>query len=247
MKVILGRIATVIGLLLIWEGATRSGLADPEFLAPPDDVARQIVLLASRADVQGAYAGVGLELALAFGFAVVVAVPLGVALGMSSYLHDVFNPIVVMLFGIPKITILPVFILFLGIGPNSKIGFGFVHAVFPIIFTCIAGCHAVDHQLLRAALTMGATRWQLFRHLVVPSILPWIVMGLRLGMAANLLGVLLAELFVSQKGVGYFVHQFTSTFRSAETFGMLSTLALFAIAVNELLRATERRFSAWRI
>jgi NitT/TauT family transport system permease protein len=93
---------------------------------------------------------------------------------------------------------------------------------------------------------MGASQGQLFRHLVVPSILPWIVTGLRLGMAATLLGVLLAELFVSQKGVGYFVQQFTANFRAAETFAIVGTLALFAVVVNEVLRSAERRFSAWR-
>jgi ABC-type nitrate/sulfonate/bicarbonate transport system permease component len=246
MKVALGRIASVAGLLLVWEGVTRAGLADPDFLAPPLDVARQVVVLASRPDVQGAYAGVGLEIALAFALAVIVGIPLGVALGLSTYLYRVFNPILVMLFGIPQITVLPVFILFLGIGASSKIAFGFTHAVFPILFTCIAGCRSVDGQLLRAALAMGATRGQLFWHLVAPSILPSIATGLRLGMAANLLGVLLAELFVSQKGVGYFVHQFTATFRAAEMYGIVGTLALFAILVNELLRAVEQRLSAWR-
>jgi len=153
----------------------------------------------------------------------------------------------VMLFGIPQITVLPLFILFLGIGNNSKIAFGVSHTIFPIVFTCIAGCRAVDRQLLRAAQSMGAPRVQLFWKLVVPSILPWIVTGLRLGMAANLLGILLAELFVSQKGVGFFVRQFTASFKSAEMFGLVTTLALFAIVLNELLRYSERRLSAWRV
>lgn len=235
-----------MGLLAIWELVTRGGLVDPLFLAPPDEVARQIGVLAARADLQAAYANVGVEIAVAFAVGTAIAVPLGVALGLSAYLYRVFNPVVVMLFGIPQITILPLFILFLGIGSNAKIAFGITHTVFPIIFTCIAGCRAIDARLLRAATTMGAGRWQLFWKLVVPSILPWIVTGLRLGMASNLLGILLAELFVSQKGVGFFVRQFTANFKSAEMFGLVTTLALFAIVLNELLRYLERRLSGWR-
>jgi NitT/TauT family transport system permease protein len=237
----------ILGSLAIWEAITRGGLVDAAFLAPPDEIGRQIVALASRGDIQAAYANVGLEIAVAFAIGTAIAVPLGVALGLSAYLYRVFNPIVVMLFGIPQITVLPLFILFLGIGNNSKIAFGVSHTIFPIVFTCIAGCRAVDRQLLRAAQSMGAPRVQLFWKLVVPSILPWIVTGLRLGMAANLLGILLAELFVSQKGVGFFVRQFTASFKSAEMFGLVTTLALFAIVLNELLRYSERRLSAWRV
>lgn len=236
----------ILAALALWEAISRGGLVDPGFLAPPDEIGRQIVVLASRADIQAAYANVGVEIAIAFAIGTAIAVPLGVALGLSAYLYRVFNPIVVMLFGIPQITVLPLFILFLGIGNNSKIAFGVSHTIFPIVFTCIAGCRAIDRQLLRAAQSMGARRGQLFWKLVVPSILPWIVTGLRLGMAANLLGILLAELFVSQKGVGFFVRQFTAGFKSAETFGLVTTLALFAIVLNELLRYAERRLSAWR-
>jgi len=247
VKVALGRVLAIAALVALWEAITRGGLIDTGFLAPPDEVGRQIFVLARRGDIDAAYANVGLEIALAFGIGVAIAVPLGVALGLSAYLHRVFNPIVVMLFGIPQVTILPVFILFLGIGNNAKIAFGVTHTIFPVIFTCTAGCHAVDRQLLRAAQTMGASQWQMFWKLVAPSILPWIVTGLRLGMAANLLGVLLAELFVSQRGIGFFVRQFTANFRSAETFGLVTTLALFAIVLNELLRYAERRLSAWRV
>ncbi|MHB8618195.1 MAG: ABC transporter permease [Chloroflexota bacterium] len=242
----LGRLGAIIAVLAIWEAITRGGLVDPLFLASPDEVAREVFVLATRPDLRAAYANLGFELALAFVLGTAIAVPLGVALGLSTYLYRVFNPIVVMLFGIPQITVLPLFILVLGIGPSAKIAFGVTHTVFPIIFTCIAGCRSVDRQLLRAAHSMGATRSQIFSKLVVPSILPWIVTGLRLGMASNLLGILLAELFVSQNGIGFFVRRFTSSFKSAQTLGLVTTLALFAIVLSELLRYAERRLSAWR-
>jgi len=241
-----GRVVAILAILGIWEALNRAGVLDPQFVAPPDEVARQIVSLAGRPEIQSAYVTVAIEILVAFTIGSAVAIPLGVALGLSAYLHRVFNPILVMLFGIPQITVLPLFILFLGIGPNAKIAFGVSHTIFPVVFTCVAGCRAVDRQLLRAALSMGATRWQLFWKLVLPSILPWIVTGMRLGMASNLLGILLAELFVSQKGVGFYVRQFTANFRSAEMLGLVTTLALFAIVVNEVLRQAELRLSSWR-
>ncbi|MHB8620022.1 MAG: ABC transporter permease, partial [Chloroflexota bacterium] len=209
-------------------------------------VARQIALLAANPDIRVAYLKVAYEIFAAFTIGAAVAIPVGIALGMSRYLFQVFNPIAVMLFGIPQITILPLFILFLGIGSTAKIAFGATHTVFPIIFTCIAGARSVDHQLLRATESMGASQGQVFRKLLLPSMLPWVVTGLRLGMASNLLGILLAELFISQKGVGFYVHQFTATFKSAETLGLVATLALFAMLLNEILRAFERRLSFWR-
>ena len=104
-------------------------------------------------------------------------------------------PIILLLYGTPQITILPLFILYFGIGPPSKIAFGVTHGIFPIIMAIVAGVQNLKPILLTSARSMGASRWHILRYVVFPHMIPSFFAGMRLGMTGVLLGVLLAELY----------------------------------------------------
>jgi len=177
---------------------------------------------------------------------VIIGVVLGLAVGLSKFGNKTFMPIVLLLYGIPQITILPIFILYFGIGPAAKIAFGVTHGMFPIIMAVVAGVQNIKPILLTSARSMGASNWQILRHVVYPNMIPSLFSGMRLGMTGVLLGVLLAELYVSTGGIGYFTSMFTQNFDPTKLLGLVGILAAMAIALNELVRRGETHFARWR-
>ena len=149
-------------------------------------------------------------------------------------------PIVLLLYGTPQITILPLFILYFGIGPASKIAFGVTHGMFPITIAIVAGVQNMKPILLVSARSMGASRWQILRWVVFPHMIPSFFAGMRLGMSGALLGVLLAELYVSTAGIGHFTTMFTENFDPTKLFGLVAMLATMAIILNEIVRRAEK-------
>jgi len=185
------------------------------------------------------------EFGVAFVIAVAIGVPVGLAIGLSQSRQS-FMPIVLLLYGMPQIVILPLLVLWLGIGPLSKITFGASHGVFPISIAVVAGVQNIQPILMVAAQSMGARRWQIFRWVIFPHMIPSFFAGMRLGMAGVLLGVLLAELYVSAAGIGYFTLMFTQSFDPSRLLGLIAVLAVMAIALNVALRRAELHFARWR-
>jgi len=186
------------------------------------------------------------ELTVAFALSVAIGLALGLLVGLHRFAERSFLPIILLLYGIPQITILPLFVLYFGIGPASKIAFGVSHGVFPIIVTVAAGVHNPPPMLLAAARSMGANRRQILRWVIFPHMMPTFFVGLRLGMSAVLLGVLLAELYVSTAGIGYFTTLFTQSFDPTKLLGLIAVLALMAIVLNEIVRRAETHFSRYQ-
>ena len=177
---------------------------------------------------------------------VVFGMLIGVLVGLTDIGRRSFYPIVLLLYGIPQAILLPLFVLIFGLGPASKIAFGFTHGVFPVIVNTIAGMRNVNPLLMRGAEAMGATRMQQLRHVVFPHMVTAVFTGLRLAMTMTLLGVILAELFVSQGGIGFFTLLYAESFNPAALIALVLTLALLAVIMNELVRMVEARFSRWK-
>ena len=186
------------------------------------------------------------ELFVAFVLSIAIGVAVGLTVGLNRFSHRSFMPIILLLYGTPQITILPLFILYFGIGPASKIAFGVTHGMFPIMVTVIAGVQNIKPILLVSARSMGANFWQLLRWVIFPHMIPSFFTGMRLGMTGVLLGVLLAELYVSSAGIGHFTTMFTENFDPTKLCGLIAMLAAMAIALNEMVRRAEIRFSRWR-
>ena len=136
----------------------------------------------------------------------IIGAAIGLAVGLSRFAHQSFMPIILLLYGLPQITILPIFVLVFGIGVASKIAFGVSHGMFPIMIAVAAGVQKIEPVYFNSARSMGASRWHLLRYVIFPHLVPSFFTGLRLGMSGVLLGVLLAELYVSTAGIGYY-HQ----------------------------------------
>ncbi len=241
----LARLLAVLALFVLWELAARFWV-DPMFIAPPS---RVLVSLGSVFETRGVPAALQItfwELTVAFAISVAIGLVVGLAVGLSKFSNRSFMPIILLLYGTPQVTILPLFILYFGIGPASKIAFGVSHGIFPIIVTTVAGVQNIKPILMTAARSMGASRWQLFRWVIFPHMIPSFFAGMRLGMTGVLLGVLLAELYVSTAGIGYFTTLFTQSFDPTKLLGLISVLAAMAIVLNEMVRRAEVHFGRWR-
>jgi ABC-type nitrate/sulfonate/bicarbonate transport system permease component len=238
------RIGVIALLFVFWEIAARWWV-DPMFLSPPS---RVLMSLQAVFDTRGVPAALRItfwELGVAFALSVAIGLTIGLAVGLQPFARKSFMPIILLLYGTPQVTILPLFILYFGIGPASKIAFGVSHGFFPIIMTIVAGVQNIKPILLVSARSMGASRWQILRYVVFPHMIPSFFAGMRLGMTGVLLGVLLAELYVSTAGIGYFTTLFTQSFDPTRLLGLIAVLAVMAILLNEIVRRAEVHFGRW--
>ncbi len=239
------RTLIILAFLVVWELAARF-VVDPLFLSPPTAVIAAVAPVLQRDGVVEALLRALLELGSAFFLAVTIGLTLGLTIGLRRFAYLTLMPIVIFLFAIPQSTLLPIFTVLFGIGSSAKIAYGFSHGVFPVLVTVIAAVQKLKPSLVVAAQSMGATRLQIIRHVIVPAIIPSFFTGIRLGMAATLIGVLLAELYISQQGIGYFTKSFAIEFDPAGLFALIALLSAIAVIINEALRRIENHFSRWR-
>jgi len=239
------RLGVIALLFITWEVAARF-FVDKIFLSPPSIVFTQLHTVFETAGVPNALRVSAYEIVVAFVMSVAIGLVVGLSVGLHRFTHKSFMPIILLLYGKPQITILPLFILYFGIGPASKIAFGVSHGIFPIIVTVVAGVQNIKPILLTSAKAMGASRWHIFRWVIFPHMIPSFFAGMRLGMTGVLLGVLLAELYVSTAGIGYYTTLFTQSFNPTKLLGLISILAAMAILLNEIVRRAELYYSRWR-
>ena len=240
------RVLLVIGVLIAWEVATRVA-GNSDLIAPPSAIARALFTdVLSDPDIQSAILLALFEVIAAYALAIVVGLALGLAIGGSELRRRSLFPIILLLYAIPQVVLLPLFTLGFGIGPAAKIAFGFSHGVFPVIVNVVAGMRNVNPLFVKAAQSMGASRRDIFRDVTFPHMVASFFTGLRLSMTMTLLGVILAELYVSTEGIGHFTKLFAETFDPAPLFALIGTLAIMAIGLNELVRTAERRFTRWK-
>ena len=238
------RAGVVVLLLFFWEVAAR-GWLDPMFVSPPSRVVASLPTLFDTRGLPAALRVTFWELAVAFALSVAIGLAIGLAVGLQPFARKSFMPIILLLYGTPQVTILPLFVLYFGIGPASKIAFGVSHGFFPIVMTVVAGVQNIKPILLTSARSMGARRGQILCYVIFPHMIPSFFAGMRLAMTGVLLGVLLAELYVSTAGIGHFTTLFTQNFDPTRLLGLISVLAAMAIALNEIVRRAELHFSRW--
>jgi ABC-type nitrate/sulfonate/bicarbonate transport system permease component len=238
------RLLVIAGMLAVWEAGARL-YANPLFLSPPSAAFLALRGIFADPKIVHAIELTVFEMVSAFAIAVILGLAIGLAVGLQEFTRGALLPVVLLLYAIPQATFMPLFVLAFGIGPAAKIAFGVSLGIFPVILATVAGVTNLRPALLVAARSMGASRQQIFTTIVFPHMIPSFFTGMRLGMAAVLLGVLLAELYVSTAGIGFYTRQFAQSFAPSKLFALIAVLATIAVTLNELCRIAERRFSRW--
>ncbi len=230
-----------------WELAARLSLADPDLLPRFSDVCVLLWRLLQDprflADL-GVTAG---EVAVAFAIAAPLAISTGFLLGERVHLAEAFNPVVHFILAVPQSIFLPVFILAFGIGFLSKVLFGITHAYFVIVLNSFAAVRTIPRPLIAAARVFGATRSQIYTRIYLPAMLPLILTGLRLGMIFCILGVILAEMYASRRGIGRLLFSWGEGYQVPELLAGILLVSALTVAVNETMRLAELRVARFYV
>jgi taurine transport system permease protein len=242
-------LATVAGLLLVWGLVSNLGLVPPLFLPPPQAVLHKLVTVAVNgfADatlLQHLAASLGRVFA-ALALALMVAIPVGIAIGTSRVAHGILDPLIEFYRPIPPLAYLPLIVIWFGIGETSKVLVIFLAIFAPIAISTAAGVRAVPPDRLRAARSLGATRAQLLRHVILPNALPEILTGVRIGLGVGWSTLVAAELVAATSGLGFMIQsaaQFLVT--DVVVLGIL-VIAAVAFLLEYLLRLLQRRLTPW--
>jgi NitT/TauT family transport system permease protein len=183
---------------------------------------------------------IGLALAIAAGL------PLGVLLGRSATLNAMFDPFVTAFNATPRLVFLPLVMLWLGIGLWSKVAIVFSGALFPLLINTHEGVRNADKLLINVVRSFGAGGWDVARLVVIPNSLPFIVVGLRLAIGRAILGVVVAEFFGAQDGLGVVMVRAASSFNVDVVFAGLIVFAALSLVMTGLVKIIEDRMSRWR-
>jgi ABC-type nitrate/sulfonate/bicarbonate transport system permease component len=186
------------------------------------------------------------ETAAGFVIAIVLGLVIGVLLGVNRTSGEIFEPIILSFYAIPKIIFLPLLLVIFGVGISSKIANAALHAVFPIILNTLVGIREVNRIHIKAARSMNATRAQMFRKVYFPSMVLPVFAGMRIGVGFGFLGSLLAELFEAKTGLGFLVASFYNTGQVAKMLAIILFVFILTMAANAGMMGMENRLSTWR-
>jgi ABC-type nitrate/sulfonate/bicarbonate transport system permease component len=181
------------------------------------------------------------ELVIAFALAMTSGTIVGFFVSRRRYTIRVFDPLFAAIYSIPIILFLPLYVLFFGLGPASKIALSATISFFPIVLSTIAGFGNVDRTLITAARSMGASDYQLFRYVLVPAALPVILSGLRMGFTVALLSIIGSETIASLAGLGHHIVQLAEGMDMARMFAYIAFVVVIAAVLNGLVSFLEAR------
>jgi ABC-type nitrate/sulfonate/bicarbonate transport system permease component len=229
-----------------WQGVASARIWSRLFLPGPADVFDAFVELVNDGELPTDIAVSAQEFVIGYGLAALVGIPFGLLLGWYPRLRYVFDPFITFFYATPRIVLIPLFIIWLGIGIESKIAVIYLGAVFAILINTMAGVRSLDASLLRVARSFGASDRHIFRTIALPGSVPFILTGLRLGTGHALIGVVVAEYVAAQHGLGRMMMIAGSTFQSSKVFVGLFLIAAAGLALTYGLQRIERHFDAWR-
>ena len=231
----------LVGLIAIWYlAATRWGvnrLLLPNPVAVYDNL---VDILRSGEFIDDLKTTLG-ELAIAFAISVTGGVTLGYLISRSPYWIEVFEPLLAAIYSIPIILFLPLFVLFFGLGPASKIALGASISFFPIVINTIAGFGHVDRLFVTAGRSMGASDYHLFRYVLLPAALPVILTGLRMGFTTALLSIIGSETLASLAGLGHRIVHLAEAMEMARMFAYIVFVIAIAVTLNAIVSTFEAR------
>ena len=243
---ILGTISVVI-FLTIWEliGNTLQ-LINPMFMSAPSLVTKAAVQLFTSGEIWNDLYVSGIEFFWGYFLSIIFAIPFGIAIGWYKKFAYICDPFVNAMNATPRVALLPLVIIWLGIGILSKVGIIFLGAVFPLLINTRDGVKTTPANLLTAARSFGASEWQIFRSVVLPSTVPFILTGLRLAVGRALIGVMVGELYAATAGIGFMITVAGATFQTDKVFVGVLIFAITGMILTDVIDRIEHRFDKWR-
>ena len=229
------RLVLVLGLLLVWEILARSGWLYRDVAPSLLSIGRALADLLSHAEF---YFNLGVttgEIGTALAIGGLSGVAIGILLGANDFLSQTFESYLYYLGPTPKIIFFPIMIMWFGVGSGSKIALAALSCFFPVALSVAAGMRQIDKVLIRVGKSFRASSWQMVRKIYLPAMRHPIINGARLGFGVALIGTLLAETKLSNKGIGFLIIQAYSIFDMPRMYAMLIVLFVLSIGVNDMI------------
>jgi NitT/TauT family transport system permease protein len=237
---------SMLAFLALWEIVVRAGAVNPLFTSSPSRIVVAAIEMFADEGFYGHLEVSAEEFFSGFALAIVVGVPLGILMGWYSRVNAILEPFVSALYATPRIALLPLVVIWFGIGIASKVAIVFLGAIFPILVNTITGVRTIEADFVKVARSFGATDRQMFLTVVLPSAVPMLLTGLRLGLGHALVGIVVGEMYGATQGLGYLIAVAGARFQTDRVMVGIILIAGLGVALTELLRAIERRFERWR-
>jgi ABC-type nitrate/sulfonate/bicarbonate transport system permease component len=239
-------LATFLALLAVWETVSASGRVSPALLPPPSRVLPLVWQILASGSFVAPLAETLSLLALGFGIGCASACALGLAMGWSATLFRLLEPLVELVRPIPKPALIPPLFLFLGLGTATKVTVVALAAFFPVLINTLQAVHGIDPVTVGTARTFGYSRTETLLNTVLPASLPMILTGMRVSLGLSLVLVILAEMLINSKGIGYLILDMQRSFRVPEMYAWIVILGLLGLLLNAVFEWIEGRLIAWR-
>jgi ABC-type nitrate/sulfonate/bicarbonate transport system permease component len=244
------KLTAVLGFLALWSLASGAVAAlelfNPIFLPGPWVVVGAIVTLAVKGQLWGHIAATLQRVAIGFTTGATLAIGIGLPAGHFRFIRNLIEPVVELLRPIPPLAMLPLFIVWVGIGEGSKVGFITYATFFPTFLTTVHAVRQLDPLLVRAAQSLGARPAQLFVRVILPAALPEMLTGIRLGIALSFFVIVISEFIGAEQGLGYLINDGRNFFLVPQMLGAAVLLGALGYAGNALVRLVERRVLRWQ-
>jgi taurine transport system permease protein len=245
-NVLLGSLAVVL-FFAAWQAVFLFVPFNPLFISKPSLIAAGLVDLVTSGDLFHDLAVSAVPFFIGLAAAVIVGVPLGIVMGWRPRVGYALDPLMTVFYASPLVALAPLVVIFFGVGVSGKAIIVFVLSVFPFIFNAYAGVHAVDRLLINVVRSLGGGEWDLYRKVIFPSVLPYIVAGARIAVGRALIAVLVGEFFAASEGIGYAISQFGDLFAIDRMFGCILVVMVIAVVLTEGIRWAERAAFPWRV
>ena len=234
-----------IALILFWQWSS-GRLIREIYVSKPSAVAERLYELFASGEIYPHLWVTGQELVLGYTIGVAGGVLGGYALGRSLRLSRIFEPYVMAFYGVPKIALAPLFIIWFGIGVWSKVALASIMVFFLVFYNVFSGVRSVDRELVNLTLVMGANQRQLTYHVYLPAAAPFVMLGMRLAIPYSVIGVIVGEFTSATQGLGLFIHEASSTYDPAGVFAGIAILLAFVMIANFFAGRLERHLLRWR-
>src|SRR5262245_14103028 len=239
-------LASVIVFLLLWEFSVSFRWVNPLFTSSPSRIFTTGFEMFADGSIYPDLWVSAQEFALGYGLAVITGVPLGILMGWYTRLNALLDPFVSALYATPRIALMPLIIIWFGIDMSAKVAIIFLATVFPIVISTITGVRTMERDYVKVARSFGATDRQLFTTVALPSSIPHILTGLRLGLGHALIGIVVGEMYGASAGIGYMMQTAGATFQTDKVMVGILIIAGAGLGLTQVLRMIEARFDAWR-
>ncbi|MFU2016064.1 ABC transporter permease [Peribacillus butanolivorans] len=238
-------VGILVILLSVWELCGRLKLIDPFMFSWPSKIFVEAQDFFVTGEIFKHLAVSGME--VGFGFAMALfGIPIGLMMGYWKKLELAFDPYVTALYTTPMIALTPLFVLWFGLDTLSKVMMVFALSIFPILINTMAGVKMTDISLIKAARSYGASERQMFKEVIFPSAIPFMITGIRLGIGRALIAVVVAEMLAGNIGIGYAIRHASELFQTAEYLAYVVVLMVLSVLLTELLKIFEKKLAPWR-